>query len=198
MVLWERARRRLEKLQRPISEELDIRNPCGFLGLAGVYNIGEHFKYEVGRGVGAISCMRPANGGEEHFDDMSPSLLFESLLVHRGMSFVKEFTEVSSEGEVKGVDLVPPCLFLVSHQDTVVPPTSSFAFHSMLQTLCCESQVILHDSLNHEDFVLLHRGWGTLKPHIGPYVEDILNFVSNGMSEVKPAAPEAASTTLSR
>jgi hypothetical protein len=198
MVMWERARRRLEKLQQPIPEELDIRIPHGFLGLAGVYNIGEHFKYEVGRGVGALSCMRPANGGEENFDDMSPSLLFESLLVHGGISFVKEFAELSSEVEVKGVDLVPPCLFLASHQDTVVPPTSSYAFHSMLQTLCCESHVILHDSLNHEDFVLWHKGWGTLKPHIGPYVEDILNFVTNGISEVKPAAPEPASATLSR
>lgn len=179
MVMWERAIRRVENAQRPLPEELDIRIPAGFLGLAGVYNIGQHFKYEMRRGVGPISCMRPAMGWEQGFDSMSPSLLFESLLTLPGVSFVADgHTDPVAHIQVRGLDLVPRCLFIVSHKDTVVPPESSLAFNSMLLSLACESRVVLHEGLNHEDFVLWHRGWGHWKPHIGPFLEDVLNFVT--------------------
>ena len=178
MVLWERASRRVENARRPLPEQVDIRIPAGFLGLAGVYNIGEHFKYEVRRGVGAISCMRPAMGGEEEFDSMSPSLLFESLLTLPGVSFIGDsHPDPSAQIQVRGLDFMPRCLFLVSNKDITVPPDTSFAFNSMLQTLACESRVVQHEELSHEDFVLWYRGWGNLKSHLGPYLEDIMNFV---------------------
>lgn len=184
MLLWERARLRVEKALRPISEKLDTRIPAGFVGLAGVYNIDEHYKYEVGRGVGAISCMRPAMNGESGFDSMSPSLLFESLLVQGGVTFVKDGIIGSAAGvQIKGVDLVPTCLLLASHSDNVVPPNSSFALDKMLRVLGCDSRVILHEVLRHEDFVLWYEGWGKFKSRIGPYLEDILNFVTAETSE---------------
>jgi acetyl esterase/lipase len=162
MVLWERARRRAEKAQQ---QELDKRIPHGFIGLAGVYNIGEHFKYEKWRGVDAVSCMRRANGWEPQFDAMSPSLLFESLLLQKGVKFVK------------GSDLVPKCLLIASKKDVTVPPSTSFAFHSMLQTLGCDSTLSLHEEMAHEDYCLWHRGWGSLKPHLGSFLEEVFRFV---------------------
>lgn len=195
MVLWERANRRIEKTLNPkLSPHLDVRIPRGFLGLAGVYNIGEHFKYEVGRGVGAISCMRPANGWEPQFDAMSPSLLFESLLLHKGVKFLhtdgktggktdggtdrEADSSISTALSFKGLDLVPRCLLIASIRDITVPPTSSVAFNAMLQTLGCETRVVMHDEMAHEDFALWHRGWGSLKTHVGPFIEEVLRFVS--------------------
>ena len=178
MVLWERASRRVENAQRPLPENIDARIPAGFLGLAGVYNISEHFKYEVQRGVAAVSCMRPVMGWEQGFDSMSPSLLFESLLTIPGVSFVADdATEPSDRIQVRGVDLMPRSLFIVSHNDITVPPDTSYAFNSMLITLGCESRVVVNDSLGHGDFVLWHEGWGKVRAHVGPYLETILNFV---------------------
>jgi hypothetical protein len=155
MALWERASRRVENAQRLLPETVDVRIPAGFLGLAGVYNIGEHFKYELQRGVAAVSCMRPVMGWEQGFDSMSPSLLFESLLTLPGVSFLPAGeTDPAAQTQVRGLDLMPRCLFIVSHNDITVPPDSSFAFNSMLLALGCESRVVINDSLGHGDFVL--------------------------------------------
>jgi len=158
-----------------------MRIPHGFLGLAGVYNIGEHFKYEVLRGVGAVSCMRPANGWEAQFDSMSPSLLFESLLLQKDVEFVaagETGPRLSKVPNIRGLDLAPRCLLIASNHDITVPPTSSLAFNAMLQTLGCETRVVLHDEMAHDDFCLWHRGWGTLKTHLGPFLEEVLRFVT--------------------
>ncbi|KAG0567563.1 hypothetical protein KC19_7G143700 [Ceratodon purpureus] len=179
MVLWERACRRIENAQQPLPENVDIRIPAGYLGLAGVYNIGEHFKYELKRGVGAISCMRPAMGWEQGFDSMSPSLLFKSLLSRPGVSFgANNDMDSTAQIHIRGEDLFPRTLFIVSNKDITVPPDSSFAFDTLLSTeFGCESRVVVHDVLSHVDFVIWHEGWGKLKPHVGPFLEDILNFV---------------------
>lgn len=178
MMLWERASRLVKNAERPIPEQLDLRIPYGYLGLAGVYNISEHFKYEASRGVEAISCMRPAMGWEESFDSMSPTLLFGALLMQGGASFAtNRYTDTTTEIQVRGLNLAPKCLFLASREDLVVPPTSSLAINSVLQTLGCDSRVIVYEDLKHEDFVLWHKGWGTLKSHVGSYLEEILKFV---------------------
>jgi hypothetical protein len=179
MALWERASRRVENAQRLLPETVDVRIPAGFLGLAGVYNIGEHFKYELKRGIASISCMRPAMGWEQGFDSMSPCLLFKSLLTRPGLSIGAEGeTDPAAQVQVRGTDLMPPSLFIVSHKDITVPPDSSFAFHSLLSTqLGCEARVVLDEVLCHVDFVIWHEGWGKLKTHVGPYLEEILNFV---------------------
>eukprot|EP00271_Cylindrocystis_brebissonii_P017054 TRINITY_DN4270_c0_g1_i1.p1 TRINITY_DN4270_c0_g1~~TRINITY_DN4270_c0_g1_i1.p1 ORF type:complete len:840 (+),score=138.57 TRINITY_DN4270_c0_g1_i1:101-2620(+) len=98
MALWERAKTRLVNLLLPskttdasLPESSaagaehskpatgDERQPYCFVGLAGVYDITEHYRYEESRGVAAISCLRPANGGLLGFPAMSPALLLNAL-----------------------------------------------------------------------------------------------------------------------
>eukprot|EP00897_Mesotaenium_endlicherianum_P004225 jgi/Mesen1/3830/ME000207S02841 len=61
----------------------DTRQPYCFVGLSGVYDIGEHYRHEQSRGVAAISCMRAANGGTSNFPHMSPARLFAGLAEER-------------------------------------------------------------------------------------------------------------------
>lgn len=63
-----------------------MRQPRAFAGLAGVYDIGEHLKFEQWRGVALLSCMTPANGGPDGFPDVSAVRLFECLGAEVGKS----------------------------------------------------------------------------------------------------------------
>ena len=47
---------------------------AGFIGLSGVYDISAHYEFESRRGVHEVSPMKPANGGQEGFDDHSPAV----------------------------------------------------------------------------------------------------------------------------
>lgn len=51
---------------------------CG-AGLAGVYNISDHYEFEYGRGVEDISTMTRAMYGPELFERFSPSVIVGSL-----------------------------------------------------------------------------------------------------------------------
>lgn len=51
---------------------------CG-AGLAGVYNISDHFEFEYGRGVEDISTMTRAMYGPELFERFSPSVIVGNL-----------------------------------------------------------------------------------------------------------------------
>ncbi|CAK9205894.1 unnamed protein product [Sphagnum troendelagicum] len=171
MLLWERARCRTEMSQGWTVEQQDARIPHGFIGLAGVYDIAEHYKYETQRGVNALSCMKPAMGGEKGFYSMSPTLLFMSL-------FKDLKTDDAAKFLVEGTDLVPTtCVIFTSDSDIVVPPDSSFALHRVLTTAGCNSRVIKHNALRHEDFVIWYDGWGNVKPDIGTYFQDIIDYV---------------------
>ncbi len=73
----------------PIAARL---RPCGYLsvlfhivqscvgaGLAGVYDIGDHYDFESWRGVEDISAMARAAYGLEHFGRFSPTHIVSSL-----------------------------------------------------------------------------------------------------------------------
>ncbi|XP_059170082.1 uncharacterized protein LOC131951731 isoform X2 [Physella acuta] len=97
-----------------------------FIGLAGVYSIGDHFKHEWGRGIEDISCMCRAHYGEDHFVRFSPKEIILSLgrclslpvmvLVHgvndyvspmsASTSFGQALSEISANVQVK---LIPEC-----------------------------------------------------------------------------------------
>ena len=49
------------------------------VGLAGVYNISDHFEHESGRGVEDISSMARAMYGQDYFDRFSPDVLCRTL-----------------------------------------------------------------------------------------------------------------------
>jgi hypothetical protein len=47
----------------------------------------------------------------------------------------------------------------------------------VLTTAGCNSRVIKHNALRHEDFVIWYDGWGNVKPDIGTYFQDIIDYV---------------------
>ncbi|GAQ90293.1 alpha beta-hydrolases superfamily protein [Klebsormidium nitens] len=91
LALYHRAKRLLASRASPrMSTDVSVRQPRTFAGLAGVYDIAEHLKFEQWRGVALLSCMTPANGGPEGFPDVSTVRLFESLGAEVGKSERKE------------------------------------------------------------------------------------------------------------
>lgn len=50
-----------------------------FAGMAGCYDIGLHYDYEVGRGVAYLSTMARAMGGSQGFDPQSPAVILNSI-----------------------------------------------------------------------------------------------------------------------
>lgn len=79
-----------------------MRQPRTFVGLAGVYDIAEHLKFEQWRGVAALSCMTPANGGPEAFGEVSTVRLFENLAQEVGTSASEDATSAVEEREFLG------------------------------------------------------------------------------------------------
>ncbi|KAK6187961.1 hypothetical protein SNE40_005877 [Patella caerulea] len=51
----------------------------GFIGIAGVYHIRDHYLHEATRGVEDISSMGQAMYGEDHFDRFSPTVIVKNL-----------------------------------------------------------------------------------------------------------------------
>ncbi|KAL3680331.1 hypothetical protein R1sor_023287 [Riccia sorocarpa] len=187
MLFWERVSRKLNASARPGVQAVDKRQPRCYIGCSGVYNIAEHYKYEIGRGVHSLSCMNPANGGPENFDAMSPELLFESLLPLIG----KKKDRNSKNGELtqdkNGLEefdwdqfaaSVPPFINFASDNDITVPPTSSIKFSHLLRKLGFRSGTCVHETLAHDDFVCWVRGYkgvDNLPSHI--LLKDILEIV---------------------
>lgn len=96
----------------------DSRLPFAFLGLSGVYEIGEHFRYEERRGVAVLSCMAKANGGFLGFPGNSPALLVGALgkCLGEKINLVKETGEdvdknVIIGGRLRGDDSVATGVF---------------------------------------------------------------------------------------
>lgn len=190
LVVWERFKSRQQLWQRRAEaahvsamseideedlDEKDTRQPCNFVGLAGVYDIVEHLKYEQKRGVDTMSCMTPAMGGRHLVEAMSPVRLFHSV-IGNASSTIQECCNCGSEGI--GVDEdahcsssssssnanyrnycgseFPRCTLLCSSGDTVVPPDTSKALHAVLQEqLGLQSELRVFDNLRHGDFVIL-------------------------------------------
>ncbi|BBN17203.1 hypothetical protein MPTK1_7g12750 [Marchantia polymorpha subsp. ruderalis] len=167
MLLWERARRNLSFKKDVVSsaEPTDARQPRCYIGLSGVYNIGEHYKYEMWRGVAPISCMTPAIEGPKHFSSMSPELLFRSLLSLKMNQHVQDMDPNLEDLNTKDFDWdswassLPPFLSIVSDIDKTVPPGTSINFNHVLQELGCKSGVTIHEKLNHDDFVCWVKGF---------------------------------------
>jgi hypothetical protein len=99
MALWRRAQRRLPP-------------PKLFVGLAGVYHVGQHFRFEAARDLSLISTMRHAVGGEVSFDDQSPAVLAQRA-AHAGCESAR---------------FKPPTLLMHYERDGVVPWAQSAAY----------------------------------------------------------------------
>jgi acetyl esterase/lipase len=99
-----------------------------FVGLSGVYNVGEHYKWETRRGVQEISALKPANfrglkaGGEEGGDMVEAFDCNSPTFVARGMD-----REVLRE-RLPGVVRLYHC-----EDDTTVPVGSTVEFFEVLK-----------------------------------------------------------------
>lgn len=53
--------------------------PDRFIGMAGVYDLAQHYEYERSRGVHELSTMKRAAGGAALFDTQSPAVILQQL-----------------------------------------------------------------------------------------------------------------------
>ena len=74
---------------------------AAFVGMCGVFDVARHFEFESWRGVGSLSTMRPAMGGDAGFAPLSPALL--------------------AAAAPAAAAALPPVVLLSSEGDTTVP-----------------------------------------------------------------------------
>ncbi|KAK7493345.1 hypothetical protein BaRGS_00015471 [Batillaria attramentaria] len=124
-----------------------------FVGLAGVYNIGDHYEHESSRGVEDYSYMTPAMYGPDHFDRFSPTCILQGLvapislprmvLVHGTADYVVPISSTQKMAEVLArvsadvsVRMIPGCDHYDVCFDLMLP---SRHFHSALMTILLET-----------------------------------------------------------
>eukprot|EP01038_Epipyxis_sp_PR26KG_P016998 gene16998-23345_t len=107
-----------------IQNSNNLKIPHTFIGLAGVYNIINHYEFEKNRGVHEISPMKAAAQGEAFFEYCSPSLITRKALVKSVSNIAYSF---------------PRIVLLHGEDDTVVPLQSSEEFAIALEELTKKS-----------------------------------------------------------
>jgi acetyl esterase/lipase len=113
----------------------DARMPALFLGMAGCYDVGEHFEYERGRGVETLSTMARACGGAANFAAASPAVALRA-------------------GGPRAAAALPPTLLLASRADGVVPARQTAALEAALRAAGGRSRSVVYDDAGHGDFVV--------------------------------------------
>jgi acetyl esterase/lipase len=102
-----------------------------FIGLAGVYDVAQHYGFEKQRGVHSLSTMEAAMGGQDAFESLSPACIVRSSTAA----------------------LLPPVLLLSSTNDRTVPPAQSHVMEEALLAAGAESVAHLQYShASHLDF----------------------------------------------
>jgi acetyl esterase/lipase len=120
----------------------DARMPALFLGMAGCYDVGEHFEHERARGVETLSTMARACGGAANFAAASPAVALRA-------------------GGPRAAAALPPTLLLASRADGVVPARQTAALEAALRAAGGRARSVVYDGAGHGDFVV---GW----PPAGP------------------------------
>lgn len=101
-----------------------------FIGLAGVYNIVEHYKHESSRGVEHVSAMERAMCGRHGFRRNSPYFV------------IRELSDVDHDLDLEVK--FPRCHLIHGENDYTVPLSSSVEFASVLKSLGFGHQVDIH------------------------------------------------------
>ncbi|XP_046360628.1 isoprenylcysteine alpha-carbonyl methylesterase ICME-like [Haliotis rufescens] len=104
-----------------------------FVGLAGVYNIADHYVHEYGRGVEDISSMGRAMYGEDHFERFSPTVIIKNL--GRSIS-------------------LPKMVLVHGTEDKVVPLSSTTRFSDALSDIFSDVTVRVLPGCDHFDIML--------------------------------------------
>lgn len=103
------------------------------IGLAGVYNINNHFEHEAMRGVEDISSMAKAMYGPDYFDRFSPDVLCTTL--------------------TPGIRA--PCILLIhGTEDYVVPVSSTTKLGESLQSIQVDTTVRIIPGCDHYEICL--------------------------------------------
>ncbi|XP_025115730.1 uncharacterized protein LOC112577034 [Pomacea canaliculata] len=142
---------------KDIERHATLSDLCGcikaFVGLAGVYHIGDHYSHESFRGIEDISSMTPAMYGHDHFERFSPTTMLMSLtapislpcmvLVHGTADRVvpiksseKMATALSRIGTNVSLQVLPNCDHYDICFDLMLP---SRQFHNTLMTILMET-----------------------------------------------------------
>ncbi|XP_057688376.1 uncharacterized protein si:dkey-193c22.1 isoform X1 [Corythoichthys intestinalis] len=106
----------------------------GIIGLSGVYNIMEHYKYEQERGVEYVSAMHKAMNGVENFPYYSPTYWLEKF----------------DQDKLKRV---PPLTLIHGTCDIMVPADASTKFSELLTSLSLKASLYLLPALDHTEMV---------------------------------------------
>jgi len=139
-----------------------------FIGIAGPYEIHDHYQHESLRCVENISAMKPAMGGIDNFHHHSPTTLLASTpFTSRRNSQEREKKAKENEhknGKEKGeekeeeaeqhVSIFPPIYLMHGKKDKTVPVLSSQRFHQELRLSGQRTALKLFEDIGHADFVL--------------------------------------------
>ncbi|XP_076006149.1 uncharacterized protein LOC143000639 [Genypterus blacodes] len=124
-----------EELFIKASRQRDIAQAIrGIIGLSGVYNIMDHYKYEQMRAVEYVSTMHKAMDGVENFPYYSPIHVVRKI----------------SQDKLKSA---PPFALLHGMRDNVVPVESSKRFSELLSSLSVKVSLYLLPRANHIEVV---------------------------------------------
>jgi len=177
----------------------DSRMPRKFVGIAGVYDIGYHYKYEDSRGVAIVSTMARAMNGAENFDACSPARLMPKKentvenaipgpddLAGDVMSKMAGFQRRSTVvAEPSSENFTFPQTFLMAGcADITVPWHESAEFYWKLRDAGVPSRLLLYLKEGHVDFVL---NWNENGPsqaspsfdHLEPYTRDFVRVLKD-------------------
>ncbi|XP_052772871.1 uncharacterized protein LOC128219796 [Mya arenaria] len=105
----------------------------GFVGIAGVYHIGDHFQHESSRGVEDVSTMTRAMRGNANFDRYSPT-----CIARQHQPTLK----------------YPKTILLHGTDDYVVPITSTTKFDTELKRLGVDCMVRIIPSCDHYEIAM--------------------------------------------
>lgn len=99
--------------------------PSQFIGMAGVYDIAQHYEYEDGRGVAKLSTMARAMGGHERFAHLSPStILAEACYTQLRRHDERSSEELTSKLHALHGEKLSLRMGLNHHHDEPLPPTT--------------------------------------------------------------------------
>jgi len=104
-----------------------------FIGLSGVYSIGDHFEHESFRGIEDVSFMSRAHYGQDHFQRFSPTQILTCL--DKGLS-------------------LPPIVLVHGTEDYIVPESSAHRFSSALSSINANVKVRIIPECDHYEICL--------------------------------------------
>eukprot|EP00191_Tetraselmis_sp_GSL018_P022932 CAMPEP_0177625876 /NCGR_PEP_ID=MMETSP0419_2-20121207/30344_1 /TAXON_ID=582737 /ORGANISM="Tetraselmis sp., Strain GSL018" /LENGTH=529 /DNA_ID=CAMNT_0019126873 /DNA_START=53 /DNA_END=1640 /DNA_ORIENTATION=- len=189
----------------------DARMPQQFIGMAGVYDVSQHYLYEEARGVAKLSTMERAMGGSAGFAALSPSqLLAEAAWRHRQHAERRQLEGLRGERLSQRIGLdhdldgpLPPVtapgespaapvlsqkdMAACGMKDTVVPWYESAEFALRLRDAGVPVKKLTYKAADHGTFV---TGWraknGPARPEDGlpDPCEDTLEIIKRGHSSV--------------